>query len=329
MTRLGSFPEGFDHAEPSLLQRVPAAPTHHEWMLPLMPLSWRLRAPVTGVEAVVSSSHACAKAVRVVAGTPHLCYCHTPMRYAWDFQTEKARFPHSVQGIAQVMMAAFRRWDRNSADNVTRFVANSSAVADRIALHYGRKAAVIHPPVDTEFFRPETTVEPREEFLYVGRLVSYKRADLAVDSFAGSRHRLAVVGEGHLKPELMARAGSNVRFLGKVDDHELRALYRRAKAMVFPADEDFGISMVEAQACGTPVISISRGGALDTIRPGVTGLLAAPDDIEDLRGAIGRAAGATWDSSAIRANAERFSTSIFRMRMREAIEEMIVDPTPR
>src|SRR5690349_20362591 len=120
MTRLDSFPAGFEHAEPSFLQRVPAATKHHEWMLPLMPLSWRLRAPITDVEAVVSSSHACAKAVRLAGGTPHLCYCHTPMRYAWDFASEKARFPRPTRPIAQALMAAFRRWDRNSADSVTR-----------------------------------------------------------------------------------------------------------------------------------------------------------------------------------------------------------------
>ncbi len=330
MARYASFPEEFGHAEPSFLQRVPGAIDHHEWMLPLMPLSWRVRPELTDVEAVVSSSHACAKAVKVATGVPHLCYCHTPMRYAWDFTSERSRFPRAVRPAAQAMMAGFRRWDRSTASRVTRFVANSTAVAQRIQRHYGRTPSVIHPPVDTEYFTPAENGSPAgADFVYVGRLVSYKRADLAVAAFENSPHRLTVVGEGHLKQELMARAGSNVTFAGKVDDATLRDLYRRSRAMVFPADEDFGISMAEAQACGTPVVSVRRGGALDIVEPGRTGVLAEPDDVADLRRAIDVAATTEWDRAAIRDSVERFSATSFRKRMRDAVVEMIEDPRPR
>ncbi len=331
MARYSSFPPEFGHAETSFLQRLPGAIDHHEWMLPLMPMSWRLRPELTDVDAVVSSSHACAKAVRVSPNTPHLCYCHTPMRYAWDFDSERGRFPRPVRPAAQAMMAGFRRWDRSTAGRVTRFVANSVAVAARIERHYGRSASVIHPPVDTEFFTPpgDGDAARGEDFVYVGRLVSYKRADLAVEAFAGSPHRLTVVGEGHLKQELMARAGENVNFVGKVDDVTLRNLYRRARAMVFPADEDFGIAMAEAQACGTPVVSVRRGGALDIVEPGSTGVLADPDDVVDLRRAIDEAASTTWSREAIRGRAEKFSAEAFRARMRIAVAEMLDEPAPR
>lgn len=328
LVRPGALPAEFSAAEPSFLQRIPGAVNHHEWMLPLMPLSWRLRRPLDGVDAVVSSSHACAKAVRVAPGTPHLSYCHTPMRYAWDFDSEQTRFPRPVRPAARVMMAGFRRWDRSTAQRVTRFVANSAAVAQRITRHYGRTADVIHPPVNTEFFTPGA--EPAgDEFLYVGRLVSYKRADLAVEAFADLPYRLLVVGEGHLKPELMAKATPNVTFVGKVDNATLRELYRRARAMVFPADEDFGISMAEAQACGTPVISVARGGALDIVRPGLSGFLTEPDDVHQLRAAIRRAASTGWDRTAVRKSAEEFSAERFRDRMREAVEDMIQHPQAR
>lgn len=328
LARPGVLPAEFDRAEPSFLQRVPGAINHHEWMLPLMPLSWRLRAPLDGFEAVVSSSHACAKAVRIAPGTPHLSYCHTPMRYAWDFASEQARFPSAIRPLARAMMVGFRHWDRATAERVTRFVANSAAVAQRIARHYGRTSEVIHPPVDTEFFTPGP--DPvGEEFLYVGRLVSYKRADLTVEAFAELPYRLLVVGEGHLKAELMAKATPNVTFLGRVDNASLRELYRRARAMVFPADEDFGISMVEALACGTPVISVARGGALDIVQPGLSGFLAEPDDVQELRRAIRRAAGENWDRLAIRESAEEFSAARFRDRMRCAVEDMIHNPQLR
>ncbi|MDQ3380894.1 MAG: glycosyltransferase [Actinomycetota bacterium] len=140
-------------AEPSLLQHVPGALRHHEWFLPLMPLAWRLRPIVRDVDLVISSSHACAKGVRVDRGIPHLCYCHTPMRYAWDFDAERERFPRAIRPFARAGMGWFRRWDRKTAERVTRFVANSTAVAQRIQQAFGRTADVIHPPVRTESSR--------------------------------------------------------------------------------------------------------------------------------------------------------------------------------
>jgi glycosyltransferase involved in cell wall biosynthesis len=307
-------------ARTSFLQRIPGATRHHEWFLPLMPLAWRTM-HVPKADLVISSSHSCAKGIRVPAAVPHLCYCHTPMRYAWDFESERKRFPRPVRPLARQGMRAFRAWDRRSAAGVTEFVANSSAVAERIHRYYGRSAEVIHPPVRTDYFTPGG--EQGEEFLYVGRLVSYKRADLVVEAFAGLPYRLNVVGTGHLAKELQASAPANVTFLGEVADEQLRDLYRSARALVFPANEDFGIAMAEAQACGTPVISLRDGGAADIVASGETGWLIDEARVEDVRQAVRQAAAEPLDKAAIRARAERFSQDRFIAEIRDVAQRLV------
>lgn len=306
-------------AEPSFLQHVPRASDHHELLIPLMPAAWRLRAPITGVDAVVSSSHACAKAVRVAPGIPHVCYCHTPMRYAWDYAAEAGRFRGPLGLVARPAMSWFRRWDRSTSRNVTRFVANSHAVADRIQRYYGRAARVIHPPVRTDYFTPDGD-ERSESFLYVGRLVSYKRPDLAIRAFERLPHRLLVVGSGQMERRLRASASGNVEFLGEVGDEELRRLYRTARALVAPGVEDFGIITAEAQACGLPVIAADAGGAVDIVDDGSTGWLVPPDDLTALREAIERATRESVDHRAIHAHAQRFAADRFRLEMRDEVE---------
>jgi glycosyltransferase involved in cell wall biosynthesis len=326
LARPSALPESMADAEPSILQRIPGALDHHEFLLPLMPLSWRARPPVDGVEAVVSSSHACAKAVRVAPGIPHVCYCHTPMRYAWDFEMERERFPKGSRAAAREAMRLFRRWDRRTSARVTRFVANSSAVAERIGRFYGRRAQVVPPPVNTDYFTPGG--ERGDAFLYVGRLVGYKRADLVVESFAGLPYELVVVGQGQLLERLRREAGPNVRFVESVDDAGLRELYRTSRALVYPADEDFGIVMAEAQACGLPVIGLRNGGAVDIVRDGATGWLIDEQSPEAVRDAVRRAARETLDPQDVRASAERFSAASYRRRMREVVETAIADPRP-
>jgi glycosyltransferase involved in cell wall biosynthesis len=291
-----------------------------------MPLAWRLREPVTDVDVVVSSSHACAKAVRIAPGIPHLCYCHTPMRYAWHLESESGRFPRALRAAARVAAHGVRAWDRRTAANVTRFVANSHAVAERIRRFYGRDAAVIHPPVRTDFFTPDGTLERDETFLFVGRLVSYKRPDLLVDAFSELPYRLTVVGAGHLRDELVRRATPNVSFVEHVDDERLRDLYRSAHALVVPGEEDFGIITAEALASGTPVVAFGRGGSADIVEDGVSGWLYDGNDVNGLRAAIRRAAGETLDAAEIRRRAERFSPQRFRREIRAAVEELAGAP---
>jgi glycosyltransferase involved in cell wall biosynthesis len=312
-----ALPAIFRAAKPSLLQHVPGATRHHEWFLPLMPLAWRLRQIVRDVDVVISSSHACAKAVRAERGIPHLCYCHTPMRYAWQFDAERERFPRPIRPLAQFGMGWFRHWDRATARRVTRFVANSTAVAQRIEQAFGRSARVIHPPVRTEFFTPAG--EREDFFLYVGRFVGYKRPDLAIEAFAGMpEHRLVMVGGGPLGSALAARATPNVSFRGTLDDDRLRHLYRSARALVYPAEEDFGIAMAEAQACGTPVIGLAAGGAVDIVGPGHTGWLLRDQSVDGLRAAVRRAAAEELDAEEIARSAQRFSAARFRREIQEA-----------
>jgi glycosyltransferase involved in cell wall biosynthesis len=311
-------PTELQRGEPSFLQHFPAATTHHEWFLPLMPLAWRVRQPLAA-DVVISSSHACAKAVRVAPGVPHICYCHTPMRYAWSFAAEQARFPAAIRPAARLGMAWFRRWDRSTARNVTRFLANSTAVAERIRRAYGRDADVVHPPVRTDYFTPGG--EPGADFLYVGRLVGYKSPAVLIDAFAGLPHRLLIVGEGSERAQLEERAPENVAFLGRVDDARLRELYRSARALVYPVDEDFGIAMAEAQACGTPVVALAAGGALDIVEPGLTGWLVSDNRSSDFRRAVEDAARVNLDRSEIAARAQRFAAKHFRDRIRETVDE--------
>ena len=280
-----NVPPALTRAEPSLLQHVPRGTANHEWLLPLMPLAWRLRPALKDVDAVVSSSHACAKAVRVEEGIPHVCYCHTPMRYAWNFPAEAHRFPARLRGVAGHSMSLFRRWDRSKASGVTSFVANSSAVRRRIERFYGRSARVVFPPVRTDYFTPDGS-ERDDEYLFVGRLVAYKRPELVVRAFAGLPQRLVVVGTGQLESELRAVATPNVEFRPSVTDDELLSLYRRARALVCPAEEDFGIAMAEAQATGTPVIAFHRGGAADIVVDGATGWLIRDQTVAALREAV-------------------------------------------
>ncbi len=242
------------------------------------------------------------------------------MRYAWDFDAERERFPRVVRPFARAGMVWFRRWDRRTARRVTRFVANSSAVARRIEESYGRSACVVHPPVRTDFFTPGG--ERQDFFLYVGRFVGYKRPDLVIDAFADlPEHRLVMVGEGPLGSALAARATPNVSFVGTLGDAGLRELYRSARAFVYPVDEDFGIAMAEAQSCGTPVIGLSTGGAIDIVEPGRTGWLLREQSVEELHAAIRRAAAEELDSAAIAESAQRFSAARFRREITEAATE--------
>lgn len=318
-----ALPEALRSAEPSVLQRIPGATSHHEWLLPLMPAAWRERRPITDVDVVISSAHACAKAVRIGRGIPHLCYCHTPMRYAWDFESEAWRFPPALRSSASVAMRWFRKWDARTAANVDKFVANSHAVADRIKRFYDRSAEVIHPPVRTDYFSGDAGVERTTDFLFVGRLVSYKRPDLVIDAFSQLPYRLLVVGRGQMEAQLRRDATANVTFLGEVDDAELRDLYRRCRALVYPGDEDFGIVMAEAQACGLPVIGLDRGGARDIVHEGETGWLVAGQTTAELVAAVTRAADDELDSELISARAQRFSSDRFREQIRVAVEELV------
>lgn len=304
----------------TFLDRVPGLRDRRMLQLPLMPLAWRY-ASRNRYDVVVTSSHACAKGFRPARGALHLCYCYTPMRYLWLSAIDQRR-PRSAASAP--VEHCLRAWDRASVRWVDGFAAISSTVQARIEELYGRPSVVIHPPVDTDHFTPGEAIRRPGFALAVSRMVPYKRLDLAIRACHRLRHPLVVAGAGPAEPALRAltaRLGANVRFVVDPGDAELRDLYRSADVLVFPAEDDFGIVPVEAQACGTPVVAVGRGGALDTVLPGVTGLLAPAQDEAALAEAIEEALGTSFDRAACRANAERFSADVFRSRFRRWVVE--------
>ena len=296
----------------SVIQRLPQASRRYRQYLPLFPFAVE-QFDLDDADLVISTSSCAAKSVVPTGRARHLCYCHSPMRYAWDqFDAYfgPARVGRLPSALARVTLAALARWDRDTAHRVDRYVANSSYVAARIARYYNRQATVVHPPVDTVFFTPDNA-PPAPYFLVVSALVPYKRIDIAVDAAKRLGVPLKIVGSGPDDARLRAQAGPTVEFLGPIEGDALRELYRRASAVLLPGEEDFGIVPVEAMACGRPVIALGRGGATETVKPGVTGVLVKDAGVEAFADAMERFDPSAFDPAAIRAHAEQFGADRF------------------
>lgn len=311
----------------SPLQWLPAATRRYREYLPLFP--WAVEQfNLDGYDLVVSTSHCAAKSVVVPGRARHLCYCLTPMRYAWD-QFEAYFGPDRVgrlpSAILRPVMARLARWDRDTAHRVHRYLAISQYVARRILAYYNRQASIVHPPVDTVFYTP-AAVPVSSHFLIVSALVPYKRVDLAMQAAHRAGVALTVVGDGPERRSLEALAGGQVQLAGRQSDEAIRDLYRRSAATILPGEEDFGIVPVEAQACGRPVVALARGGALDTVVPDVTGVLVRTPGVDGLADGFRRILTQSWDSVAIRAHAERFSHAVFLDHMRRAADEVMAAP---
>lgn len=313
------------HTSP--LQHLPGIGRRYRAALPLMPAALR-SLDLRGFDLVVSSSHCVAKGARVPPGTPHLAYVHSPMRYMWDqfeayFGRGRASFP--VRLAAAACRPALQRWDRRTAADPDMLVANSQHVARRIAQFWGRQADVIHPPVDLARFGAHPPgVGEGGYFLWLGALAPYKRVDLAVEAFRRTGQVLWIAGDGQDGRLLHAGLPPHVRWLGKVPDAEVPALYRGARALVFPGEEDFGIAPLEALASGRPVIALGRGGALETLTP-ETGLLFDAPTVEALVEALARfeAFERGFDPARARARAELFSQERFRAAFRTRVEALL------
>ncbi|MFN0150561.1 MAG: glycosyltransferase [bacterium] len=337
----------------SFVQRLPGAMTRHQRYLPLFPLAVE-RFDLSEFDFVLSTSHCVAKGAIARPGAQHVCYCHTPMRYVWEFYDDYFRGPAAGIGARVVMPFAapmLRRWDTSTASRVDHFIANSRNVATRIRRIYGRDADVIYPPVDTERFQPRATLATDDAramrvgaerasvragaphgggaaaapFLIVSKLVPYKHVEIAVHAANALGAPLRVVGDGPERARLSAIAGATVTFDGWLDDAALAAAYRDARALLFPGIEDFGIVPLEAQASGTPVIAFAEGGALETVRDGETGILFAPQTPEALAAAMRRFDPRAFDAAALRAWAERFSRDRFRSEMRAYLAPIVGD----
>jgi glycosyltransferase involved in cell wall biosynthesis len=321
----------------SWLQHLPDARRRYRSYLPLMP--WAVESlDLSGYDLVISSSHAVAKGVVTRPDQRHVCYCHSPMRYAWDMREEylrEAGIDSGVRGwLARLVLERLRKWDLANSAGVDHFVANSRFIAERIRISYGRTAAVVYPPVDTEYYTPDGGKE--DFYLAASRMVPYKRMNLIVQAFSKMpRRRLIVIGDGPQYAAARALAGPNVLFLGYQSREVLREKLRQARALVFAAKEDFGILPVEAQACGTPVIAYGAGGALETVRGlgvtdcagggdggGPTGLFFAEQTVEALIGAVERfeANQGEFVPEFCRANALRFGAERFRQEFARQVE---------
>lgn len=296
----------------SFLQHLPRAARWYRHYLPLFPLAAE-RLDLSGYQLVITSDAATLKGVRTDPGAMHICYCHTPMRYVWSGYETYCRAAGLLGRLAlRAIASRLRRWDYQAAQGVTHFVANSQNVAERIRRFYGRESTVIYPPVDTEGFVPAPSAGRSEGFfLVVSQLVPYKRVELAVEAFNRRGASLWVIGDGSERHKLQRRARSNIRFLGSQPAEVLRQAMQRCRALVFPGEEDFGIVMAEAQACGKPVIAFARGGANEIVTDGVTGILFEEQTIESLLDGLDRCEESRFDPAAIRASALRFTRSRF------------------
>ncbi len=301
--------QGWPPVHTSWLQRIPGAKRHYPKLLPLMPAAARaVRLPP--VDLVVCSDAAIAKAMTPDAVSEVVCYCHSPMRYAWDLAEEYARtLPAPLRPLWRRLAARLRAADYAAAQRVDRFVANSRHVADRIRRNYGRDSVVVHPPVDLP---PEPARGPRgERYLAVGHHVPYKRLDLAAAACAKLGRRLVVVGDGPDVQRLRRRPLPGVELLGWQPHEAIAGHMARARALLFPGEEDFGIVPVEAMAHGCPVIAYGVGGACETVKPGVTGVLFAEQSVDALCEAMLARERTAFDPSAMHGHVQQFSKSRF------------------
>jgi glycosyltransferase involved in cell wall biosynthesis len=304
----------------SFLQGLPFKRKAHRAALLLYPLAFE-SLDLSGYDLVISSSSAFAKGVITQPRTLHVCYCHTPMRYAWAARTylKNERAGGILRTLLMPGLHYLRMWDTLSAGRVDRYIANSSAVAGRIRKFYGRDSDIVHPPVDTERFTPASGNEIGTYYVIAARFIPYKRLDIAIEAFTQLGRPLKVIGDGRQRKALEARAGRNVEFLGRVDDVDLPGIMARAKAYIMPGEEDFGIAPVEANSCGRPVIAYAGGGALDSQVDGLTGILFREQSAAGLHDAILRADRTEFDPNEIREHALKFDTRRFREKIQRSV----------
>lgn len=309
----------------SWMNRIPGVQERYRWLLPLFP-GWADRLDLSRYDLVLSSSHCVAKGARPAPGAIHVCYCHTPMRYVWDrFDDYFGHWRGLKRRVVESQARRLRRWDRESAGRVHRWLANSRFVRQRILDFYDvdpERIAVVAPPVEVERFG-RAEARRGERYLVVSALVPYKRIDVAVEACARSGRPLDVAGRGPELDRLRRLAarenGSDVRFLGFVADEELPTLMASHRALLFPGIEDFGITPVEAMAAGLPVIARGEGGALDTVKPGISGLLYEGEGVAGLIEAMEEFESTAFEAGPMRRWVERFSRENFAHRYREEL----------
>lgn len=317
--------KGFEKADirTSFIQHLPGSKNHHQMYLPLMPYAFE-SFDFSEYDIVLSSCHSCSKGVITNPGTLHICYCHSPMRYVWDGCHEYVKqynVPWPISSLVPFYSTKLRIWDRAAADRVDQYIANSAFISKRIKKYYQRESDVIHPFVDLDKFEVKKEMVKDGYFLALGRLIPYKKFDLVVQVFNELKLPLKIIGTGKDEKKLKKMANSNIEFFGFVSEKELGKFYREARALIFPQIEDFGITPLEAMACGTPVIAFQGGGALETIDE-KSGVFFGQQNAASLKEAIIKFENSSFDPKAVRKQAEKFSKKIFEEKIKHLIDNV-------
>jgi len=308
----------------SFMQRLPLVISRHQIYLLLYPRAVESY-DLSAYDLILSTSSAFAHGAIAAPHAPHVCYCHTPMRFAWNYDeyVRHERIPTVLRWLLPLFLSRIRQWDRRTADRVDYFIANSRNVADRIAQFYGCESTIIPPPVDVSRFQPAGRAEVGDYYLVLSRLIPYKRIDVVVRAFAQLDRPLWIVGDGRARPDLEASATPNVRFLGRVPDEEIAGYYARCRAFIFPGEEDFGITPLEAMAAGRPVIAYAAGGALETVNEGQTGVFFREQTPAALIEAVRACEALDFDPATLRRQAERFDVVSFQARVRAFVDDCL------
>ncbi len=314
----------------SFLQKIPWIKKYYRFFFPLFPLAMK-SFNLSHYDLVISSSHSVAKGAKIRKGQMHICYIHTPVRYAWDLRKQYLQQTPTwfLKKIFIATMAKIRKWDLKTNDTVNYFIANSNYVAERVKKNYNRESKVIYPPVNTEFFSESGNTERIEQssyFIVVSRLVLYKRIDMIIKAFNQKPDlKLLIIGTGPKTKHLKSIAGKNITFLGYKTDGEIRNYFKFSRAAIFSAYEDFGITPVEAQACGTPVIALGQGGYLETIIDKKTGVLYKDQTVKSLIKGIKKflEVESSFDKNEIVKNVEKFNIERFNREVKEFINDKI------
>lgn len=305
----------------SFMQKLPLVKKHHQPFLPLYPFAME-RLDLRGYDLILSSSSAFGKGVITKPGTMHICYCHTPMRWCWNYDeyVEREGLGRLSRAVLPFIITWLRVWDQTTAMRVDHFIANSPAVAERIAKYYRRDSVVIPPPVDADRFYFDPATQPEDYFLIVSRLLPYKRIDLAIQACNALQLPLVIIGGGRDEARLKRLAGPMIRFMGRLSDEEVLHYYAHCRALILPGEEDFGITPLEAQASGRPVIAYGAGGALASVIDGVTGRFFSAQTVESLSSVLATFGERDYDPRAIRNHALEFDKPRFHRRMLQFIE---------